>query len=216
MILVVSAALRDVLADNKLLDVLSAKRDQIMALDPRPGERTDEGIGVAIEDVRIRRADLPEENTKGAQDVVVVGLDQIDRRRPTTHHSAGRRLKESVEQPVHLAQLASRLPSNQCHLTLRCRVEIVVVAIMKSEASHVKSYYMQEHSFGQPATKRAASVSSSAQSRGPTTSHSCEDRLLRNVRRAQRCQRPKPPRHGIEWTLPRPPLENRGAAATRR
>ncbi len=32
--------------------------------DPRPGEREMKGFGVAIEDVRIRRADLPEENTK--------------------------------------------------------------------------------------------------------------------------------------------------------
>jgi hypothetical protein len=28
---------------------------------------------------------------------------------------------------------------------------------MKSKSPHVKSYYMKEHSFGQPATKLAAS-----------------------------------------------------------
>ena len=32
---------------------------------------------------------------------------------------------------------------------------------MKSKSPHVKSYYMKEHSFGQPATKRAASERSS-------------------------------------------------------
>lgn len=61
---VVSAALRDVLADNKLLDVLSAKRDQIMATIRDRVNTQMKGFGVAIEDVRIRRADLPEENTK--------------------------------------------------------------------------------------------------------------------------------------------------------
>ena len=61
---VVSAALRDVLADNKLLDVLSAKRDQIMATIRDRVNTQMKGFGVAIDDVRIRRADLPEENTK--------------------------------------------------------------------------------------------------------------------------------------------------------
>ena len=61
---VVSAALRDVLADNKLLDVLSAKRDQIMATIRDRVNGQMKGFGVAIQDVRIRRADLPEENTK--------------------------------------------------------------------------------------------------------------------------------------------------------
>ena len=61
---VVSAALRDVLADNKLLDVLSAKRDQIMAAIRDRVNTQMRGFGVSIEDVRIRRADLPEENTK--------------------------------------------------------------------------------------------------------------------------------------------------------
>ena len=61
---VVSAALRDVLADNKLLDVLSAKRDQIMAAIRDRVNIQMRGFGVAIQDVRIRRADLPEENTK--------------------------------------------------------------------------------------------------------------------------------------------------------
>jgi membrane protease subunit HflC len=61
---VVSAALRDVLADNKLLDVLSAKRDQIMAAIRDRVNTQMKGFGVSIEDVRIRRADLPEENTK--------------------------------------------------------------------------------------------------------------------------------------------------------
>jgi membrane protease subunit HflC len=61
---IVSSSLRRVLGGNTLLNVLSAERGRIM------GEIRDQvnsemrGFGVAIEDVRIRRADLPEENTQ--------------------------------------------------------------------------------------------------------------------------------------------------------
>jgi modulator of FtsH protease HflC len=61
---IVSASLRRVLANNKLLDVLSAKREQIMATIRDQVNVEMKGFGVAIEDVRIRRADLPDENTK--------------------------------------------------------------------------------------------------------------------------------------------------------
>jgi membrane protease subunit HflC len=61
---IVSASLRRVLAGYKLLDVLSAKREQIMAQIRDQVNTEMKSFGVAIEDVRIRRADLPEENTK--------------------------------------------------------------------------------------------------------------------------------------------------------
>jgi modulator of FtsH protease HflC len=61
---VVSSSLRRVLGNERLLDVLSSKRTQIMAQirDQVNGEM--KSFGVAIEDVRIRRADLPPENTQ--------------------------------------------------------------------------------------------------------------------------------------------------------
>ena len=61
---IVSASLRRVLGNNKLLDVLSAKREQIMATIRDQVNVEMKGFGVSIEDVRIRRADLPDENTK--------------------------------------------------------------------------------------------------------------------------------------------------------
>jgi membrane protease subunit HflC len=61
---IVSSSMRRVLANNTLLDVLSAKREQIMATIRDQVNVEMRGFGVAIEDVRIRRADLPEENTK--------------------------------------------------------------------------------------------------------------------------------------------------------
>ncbi len=61
---IVSASLRRVLAGNKLLDVLSARREQIMATIRDQVNVEMKGFGVSIDDVRIRRADLPDENTK--------------------------------------------------------------------------------------------------------------------------------------------------------
>jgi membrane protease subunit HflC len=60
---VVTGSLRRVLGNNKLLDVLSADREHIMSA-IRGQVNTEMGnFGVTIVDVRIRRADLPKENT---------------------------------------------------------------------------------------------------------------------------------------------------------
>ena len=61
---VVTSSLRRVLGSESLLDVLSAQRERIMAAIRAQvnGEMT--GFGVAVQDVRIRRADLPAENTQ--------------------------------------------------------------------------------------------------------------------------------------------------------
>ncbi len=61
---VVSSSLRRVLGNEQLLSVLSSNRGRIMGLirDQVNGEMRN--FGVSIEDVRIRRADLPEENTQ--------------------------------------------------------------------------------------------------------------------------------------------------------
>jgi modulator of FtsH protease HflC len=61
---IVSSALRRVLGSRQLLDVLSADRTRIMSsIRDQVGQEM-RGFGVAVEDVRIRRADLPEENTQ--------------------------------------------------------------------------------------------------------------------------------------------------------
>jgi membrane protease subunit HflC len=61
---IVTGSLRRVLGNNTLLDVLSADRERIMST-IRGQVNTEMGnFGVTIVDVRIRRADLPEENTQ--------------------------------------------------------------------------------------------------------------------------------------------------------
>ena len=61
---VVTSSLRRVLGNESLLDVLSAGRERIMNLIREQVNGEMRSFGVAIEDVRIRRADLPEENTQ--------------------------------------------------------------------------------------------------------------------------------------------------------
>jgi membrane protease subunit HflC len=61
---VVTSALRRVLGNESLLAVLSSDREHIMSLIRDQVNAEMKNFGVAIEDVRIRRADLPEENTQ--------------------------------------------------------------------------------------------------------------------------------------------------------
>jgi membrane protease subunit HflC len=61
---IVTASLRRVLGRNTLLDVLSADRERIMASIKELVNAEMQNFGVSIEDVRIRRADLPAENTQ--------------------------------------------------------------------------------------------------------------------------------------------------------
>lgn len=61
---VVSSALRRVLGTEQLLNVLSSNRGSIMGLIRNQANTEMKGFGVVVEDVRIRRADLPEGNTQ--------------------------------------------------------------------------------------------------------------------------------------------------------
>ena len=61
---IVTGSLRRVMGNNKLLDVLSADRERIMATIRDQVNNEMKGFGVSIDDVRIRRADLPQENTQ--------------------------------------------------------------------------------------------------------------------------------------------------------
>jgi len=60
---VVTASLKRVLGNNTLLDVLSADRDRIMSAIETQVNTEMRAFGVSVADVRIRRADLPQENT---------------------------------------------------------------------------------------------------------------------------------------------------------
>lgn len=61
---VVSSSLRRVLGNEQLLNVLSNQRGRIMTLIRDQVNAEMRGFGISVEDVRIRRADLPAENTQ--------------------------------------------------------------------------------------------------------------------------------------------------------
>lgn len=61
---IVSSALRRVLGNEPLMAVLSAERARIMAEIRRQVNEEARRFGIIVEDVRIRRADLPDENTQ--------------------------------------------------------------------------------------------------------------------------------------------------------
>jgi membrane protease subunit HflC len=61
---VVTGSLRRVLGNHTLLDVLSADRERIMTAIRGQVNAEMQNFGVTITDVRIRRADLPKENTE--------------------------------------------------------------------------------------------------------------------------------------------------------
>jgi membrane protease subunit HflC len=65
---VVSSSLRNVLAKEQLLNVLSSQRGRIMGLIRDQANTEMQNFGVTVEDVRIRRADLPAENTQAVLD----------------------------------------------------------------------------------------------------------------------------------------------------
>ncbi|MDW8399674.1 MAG: protease modulator HflC [Acetobacteraceae bacterium] len=61
---IVSSALRRVLGSEPLIAVLSAERTRIMSEIRRQVNEEARRFGIIVEDVRIRRADLPDENTQ--------------------------------------------------------------------------------------------------------------------------------------------------------
>jgi membrane protease subunit HflC len=61
---IVSSALRRVMGNEPLLAVLSSERTRIMAEIQRQVNEEARSFGIIVEDVRIRRTDLPDENTQ--------------------------------------------------------------------------------------------------------------------------------------------------------
>jgi len=95
---VVSGSLRRVLGNNKLLDVLSADRDRIMRRIRDEVNSEMHGFGIAVDDVRIRRADLPEENTQAI----------LQRMQSERHRVAAQQRAEGAEASLKIRADAAR------------------------------------------------------------------------------------------------------------
>ena len=94
---VVTSALRRVLGNETLLNVLSADRGRIMGL--VRGQVTDEmkQFGVLIDDVRLRRADLPEENTTAILSRMKSERERVARQARAEGAEASTRIRADAE-----------------------------------------------------------------------------------------------------------------------
>jgi len=94
---VVSGSLRRVLGQERLLDVLSAARDRIMGRIRTEVNTEMRGFGIDVEDVRIRRADLPEENTEAILSRMQSERERVARQARAEGAEASARIRAEAE-----------------------------------------------------------------------------------------------------------------------
>jgi membrane protease subunit HflC len=106
---VVSSSLRRVLGNEPLLAVLSSDRDRIMGTIRAEVNQEMRSFGVAVEDVRIRRADLPEENTQAILSRMQSERERVARQARAEGAEASARIRADAERDrtVLLAQARS-------------------------------------------------------------------------------------------------------------
>lgn len=94
---IVSSAIRRVLGNRTLPDVLSADRDRIMASIRQQVDTEMRGFGVTVEDVRIRRADLPRENTEAVLTRMQSERERVAAQARAEGAAAGARIRADAE-----------------------------------------------------------------------------------------------------------------------
>ncbi len=94
---VVSSSLRRVLGNEQLLNVLSSQRGRIMGLIRDQSNAEMHGFGVTVEDVRIRRADLPEENTQAVLSRMQSERERVAKQARAEGAEAAARIKADAE-----------------------------------------------------------------------------------------------------------------------
>ena len=94
---VVSSSLRRVLGNEQLLNVLSSNRGRIMGLIRDQVNEEMKAFGVSVEDVRIRRADLPEENTQAILSRMQSERERVARQARAEGAEASARIRADAE-----------------------------------------------------------------------------------------------------------------------
>jgi membrane protease subunit HflC len=94
---VVSSSLRRVLGNQQLLQVLSADRGHIMSLIRTQVNDDMKNFGVTVEDVRIRRADLPVENTQAILSRMQSERERVARQARAEGAEASARIRADAE-----------------------------------------------------------------------------------------------------------------------
>ena len=103
---VVSSSLRRVLGNEQLLNVLSSNRGRIMGLIRDQVNDEMKGFGIRVDDVRIRRADLPQENTQAILSRMQSERDRVARQARAEGGEASARIRADAnrESTVLLAE----------------------------------------------------------------------------------------------------------------
>ena len=103
---IIPSALRRVLGAETLLNVLSNDRARITALIRVQVNEEMRGFGVSVEDVRIRRADLPEENTQAILSRMQSERERVAKQARAEGADASQRIRADAERDrtVLLAQ----------------------------------------------------------------------------------------------------------------
>ncbi len=94
---VVTSSLRRVLGNESLLDVLSNQRERIMGQIREQVNGEMKGFGVAVQDVRIRRADLPAENTQAILQRMQSERDRVARQARAEGAEASAKIKADAD-----------------------------------------------------------------------------------------------------------------------
>jgi membrane protease subunit HflC len=110
---IVSSSLRRVLGTRSLLDVLSADRSRIMAAIRTQVNTEMSGFGVSIEDVRIRRADLPEENTQAILSRMQSERERVAKQLRAEGAEASQRIRADAERDRTVLLAEARATSDK-------------------------------------------------------------------------------------------------------
>ena len=110
---IVSGSLRRVLGNNSLLAVLSADRGRIMTTIRGQVNEEMRGFGVSIEDVRIRRADLPEENTQAILSRMQSERERVARQARAEGAEASARIRADAERDRTVLLAEARATADQ-------------------------------------------------------------------------------------------------------
>jgi membrane protease subunit HflC len=122
---VVSSSLRRVLGNEHLLNVLSSQRGRIMGLIRDQVNDEMRGFGISVEDVRIRRADLPEENTQAILSRMNSERERVARQARAEGAEASLRIRADAERERTVILADARSSADQ----LRGQGEAQAIAI---------------------------------------------------------------------------------------
>jgi membrane protease subunit HflC len=125
---VVTSSLRRVLGNESLLDVLSKQRDRIMASIREQVNGEMRGFGVSVIDVRIRRADLPAENTAAILQRMQSERDRVARQARAEGAEAAAKIKADADRQKTVLLAEARAGADR----LRGEGEAQAIAIYAS------------------------------------------------------------------------------------